>query len=167
LEIKNGLKVYTAEELAKILEDHSIFLKTLENENDNKKTDLSGANLLWANLSRANLLGADLSGANLSGADLSGADLSSANLSRANLLWANLSSANLSGADLDYSVFPLWCGGANFKCSLKLIRQLLAHIHTLSPSDKNEEKEFSAIKEAIKKYAIKSHRWNDINKEAK
>ena len=44
---------------------------------------------------------------------------------------ADLRYADLSGANLDYSCFPLWCGGTDFKCDDKLILQLLAHISTL------------------------------------
>ena len=75
---------------------------------------------------------------------------------------ADLTRADLTRADLDYSSFPLWCGGANFKCSAKLMYQLLAHVYTLNPSSVKEEKEFIAIKEAILKYALKSHRAKDL-----
>jgi hypothetical protein len=91
----------TADELAKILEDHAKWLRG----DGGSRAYLSGANLSRANLSRATLYGADLSGANLSRANLSratlyGADLSRADLSGADLSGADLSGANLSGADL-------------------------------------------------------------------
>jgi len=82
----------------------------MENVNNQRRANLSGADLRNedlhdAKLSGANLQGANLQGANLRGADLRGADLrraylSGANLSGANLRDANLSGANLSGADL-------------------------------------------------------------------
>ena len=56
-----------------IIKDINKSIKTLAQE---KKTNLSGADLFGANLSGANLFEADLYRANLSGADLSGADLS-------------------------------------------------------------------------------------------
>ena len=87
-------------------------------------------------------------------------DLTRANLTRANLTRANLIGANLIGADLDFSAFPLWCGGADFKCNMKLVYQLLAHIATLKVQDKKEE--FEKFKETILPYAKKSHRWEDL-----
>jgi hypothetical protein len=161
---ENGYKIYTAEELAQILKEHAEFL--INNERG-KRANLSYANLSFADLSSANLLAANLSSANLSSANLSSANLSSANLSYANLRYANLSSANLSYAnlryaDLDYSCFPLWCGGAYFKCSAKLLYQLLAHVYTLEPLEKKEQEEFDSIKKAIEKFALKSHRASDL-----
>jgi uncharacterized protein YjbI with pentapeptide repeats len=103
----------TADELAKILEDHAKWLRgdggsradLSRARADLSRADLSGADLSGADLSRADLSGAYLSGANLSraylsGANLYGAYLSGANLSRANLSRANLSRANLYGAYL-------------------------------------------------------------------
>jgi hypothetical protein len=85
------MKIYTAEELTKILEAHQ---KWLDDAEDGTRADLSGANLSGANLSWADLSRANLSRANLSVADLSRSNLSEANLSRANLREANLSGAN-------------------------------------------------------------------------
>ena len=65
-----------------IIKDINKSIKTLAQE---KKTNLSGADLFRANLSGANLSGANLFGANLFEADLSGADLSGADLSGADL----------------------------------------------------------------------------------
>ena len=80
---------------------------------------------------------ADMRGANLRGADLRGADLRRADLRR---------------ADLDFSCFPLWCGGAKFKCDTRLVYQLLAHICTLEFDDTE------GIKNLIMPFAVKSHR---------
>ena len=85
---------------------------------------------------RANLREADLRGANLSEADLRRADLSE--------------------ADLDFSCFPLWCGGSKFKCDTKLVYQLLAHICTLEFDDTE------GIKNLIMPFAVKSHRAVDL-----
>ena len=69
---------------------------------------------------------------------------------------ADLSGADLRGADLDFSCFPLWCGGSKFKCDTKLVYQLLAHICTLDfPDDEG-------IKELIMPFAQKSHRAQDL-----
>ena len=96
---------------------------------------------------RANLRWADLRVATLSGADLRGADLSGANLRGVDLCWADLR-----GADLDFSCFPLWCGGSKFKCDTKLVYQLLAHICTLEFDDAE------GTKDLIMPFAVKSHR---------
>ena len=123
----------TSEEIKKVLDLHK---KWLNNEQGGEKANLRGANLRVANLRRA---------------DLSGADLR-----EADLRWANLRETNLRGADLDFSCFPLWCGGSRFKCDTKFVYQLLAHICTLNfPDDEG-------IKDLIKPFAMKSHRAVDL-----
>ena len=158
----------TIAEIKKVLELHE---KWLNNEQGGgraylREANLSEANLSWANLREANLRGADLREANLHGVYLSGAELHWANLRRANLSGANLhgvylsgadlQEADLSGANLDFSCFPLWCGGSKFKCDTKLVYQILAHICTLDfPDDEG-------IKELIMPFAVKSHRAVDL-----
>ena len=100
--------------------------KWLNNEEDGKRAVLRGANLREADLREANLRGADLRG------------------------------ADLRGADLDFSCFPLWCGGSKFKCDTKLVYQLLAHICTLEFDDTE------GIKTLIMPFAVKSHRAVDL-----
>lgn len=114
------MKKLTKDELNKIIENHSHWLRKDCDGWENMRADLSwtdlleadlsevdlsranlfGANLSWVNLSGANLLKANLSRADLFGANLSKADLFGANLLGANLLKVNLSKANLSKADL-------------------------------------------------------------------
>ena len=65
---------------------------------------------------------------------------------------ADLRKADLRWADLDFSCFPLWCGGSKFKCDTKLVYQLLAHICTLEFDDTE------GIKNLIMPFASKSHR---------
>ena len=115
-------------EIKQVLELHK---KWLNNEQGGKR-----ANLHEADLREPNLRGADLSGADLRGADLRGADLR--------------------GADLDFSCFPLWCGGSKFQCDTKLVYQLLAHICTLEFDDTE------GIKNLIMPFAVKSHRAVDL-----
>lgn len=55
------------------------------------------------------------------------ANLSDANLSGANLSDANLSYANLSGADIDYSSYPISCGGLHWHIDDKQGIQFLYH----------------------------------------
>ena len=138
----------TSAEIKKVLDLHK---KWLNNEQGGER-----ANLRRADLREANLRWADLRWADLRGADLRGADLREANLSEANLRGADLRGANLRGADLDFSCFPLWCGGSKFKCDTKLVYQLLAHICTLDFSDDE------GIKELIMPFAQKSHRAQDL-----
>ena len=91
--------------------------------------------------------------ANLCGADLRYADLRYANLRYANLRYANLRYADLRGADLDFSCFPIWCGGTRFKADDKFVAQMLAHLCSLEVSDKARE-ELSKVLE----FAKTSHR---------
>ena len=72
---------------------------------------------------------------------------------------ADLRGADLRGADLDFSCFPLWCGGSKFKCDTKLVYQLLAHICTLEFDDAE------GIKDLIMPFALKSHRAKDLGLE--
>ena len=157
----------SSEELKKILELHALWLY----DNGGQRADLQGANLRgaslqvanlqranlrWADLRDADLRDANLRDANLQGANLRDADLRDANLQGADLRVASLQGADLRGADLDFSSFPLWCGGAQFKCDPKLIYQLLAHICTLD-FDNSE-----GIKELMLPFAKKSHRAKDL-----
>ena len=137
----------TSEEIKKVLDLHKKWL----NEQGGERADLRGADLSGADLRGADLSGADLRVATLSGADLRGADLSRASLRGADLCWADLR-----GADLDFSCFPLWCGGSKFKCDTKLVYQLLAHICTLEFDDAE------GIKTLIMPFAVKSHRAVDL-----
>ena len=89
------------------------------------------------------------------------ANLREANLREADLRWADICGADLRwadlrGADLDFSCFPLWCGGSKFKCDTKLVYQLLAHICTLEFDDTE------GIKNLIMPFASKSHRAVDL-----
>ena len=79
-----------------------------------------------------------------------------ANLRGADLREANLRGADLRGADLDFSCFPLWCGGSKFKCDTKLVYQLLAHICALEFDDTE------GIKNLIMPFAVRSHRSEDL-----
>ena len=136
----------TSEEIEKVLDLHKKWLID-EMDVEGKKANLSEANLRWADLNGADLRWADLNGADLNGANLNGANLRGANLNGANLRWADLSET-----DLDFSCFPLWCGGSKFKCDTKLVYLLLAHICTLDfPDDEG-------VKDLIMPFAVKSHR---------
>ena len=171
----------TKKELDKILDNHKEWLRTGGDKGE--RANLSCADLRCADLRRANLSGADLSGAdlscanlscanlscaNLSCADLSCADLSCANLScanlrRADLRRADLRRANLSGADLDYSAFPLWCGGLDVHVDDKQATQLLYHLVRNVLYSKNtsaEMKKLCMLKSVVKK-ANEFHRVDE------
>ena len=74
---------------------------------------------------RADLRGADLRGADLRGANLSGADLISANL--------------------DFSVFPLWCGGLHIHIDNRQAIQLLYHLVSNVLFSKNTSQELKKM----------------------
>ena len=160
------------EELQEILKKHK---KWLAGEDGGVRADLSGADLFGANLSGADLSGADLFGANLRDANLRGADLRRANLSgadlrRANLRGAdlrgadlrraNLSGADLSGADLDFSCWPLWCGGLAVKVCKRIAVQLAYHFCKLDCDDP----EYITARNAILDFANQFHRVSECGK---
>ena len=160
------------EELQEILDAHK---KWINGEDGGAGADLFGADLSGADLRRANLSGADLRDADLSGADLfganlrdadlSGADLRRANLSGADLFGANLrdadlSGADLSGADLDFSCWPLWCGGLAVKVCKRIAVQLAYHFCKLDCDDP----EYIAARNAILDFANQFHRVGERGK---
>ena len=99
------------EMLNKILDEHKEWIETEGKKGT--KANLHYADLRCAHLRGVNLIGVDLREANLRYADLSGADLSE---------------ADLRGADLDYSAFPLWCGGLDVHIDDRQATQLLYHL---------------------------------------
>ena len=115
------MRTFTKQELDKIIDNHKLWLSSGGEKGE--RADLSSADLRSADLSSA-----DLRYANLRSADLSSANLSSANLSSADLSSADLRYANLRSADLDYSVFPLWCGGLDVHIDDRQATQLLYHL---------------------------------------
>ena len=141
------------DELNEILAKHKMWLN---NEEGGEKADLHRADLRGAVLCEADLYGADLHGVDLHGAVLYGAVLCEADLHWADLYGVDLRGADLREADLDFSCFPLWCGGSRFKCDTKLVYQLLAHICTLDFEDTE------GIKGLIMPFALKSHRAGDL-----
>lgn len=132
--------------LNKILDEHKKWLRTNGNEGQR-------ANLRYADLSSADLSYANLISANLRYADLSSADLS----------YADLRSADLRSADLDYSAFPLWCGGLDVNIDDKQATQLLYHLIRNVNFSKNTSKSFKKIcmSKSLVKQANKFHRVQD------
>lgn len=151
------------EVLNKIIKNHEEWLRTNGNEGERANlsgADLSGADLRYANLSEADLSGADLSKANLSEADLRYADLSGADLNK-----ANLRRADLSGANLDFSVFPLWCGGLDVNIDDRQATQLLYHLLRNVKYSKNTSasmKKICKIKSLVEK-ANEFHRKDECS----
>ena len=140
--------------LDKILDNHKLWLQT--NGEEGERADLSSANLRSANLRYADL----------SYADLRSADLSSANLRYANLRSADLRYADLRSADLDYSAFPLWCGGLDVHIDDKQATQLLYHLVRSVQYSKNTSakmKKFCKLKSIVKK-ANGFHRVKECGK---
>ena len=138
------LRTISKQELDKIIDNHKKWLKSGGDEGE-----------------RANLSSADLSYANLRYADLSSADLRSADLRS-----ADLRSANLSSADLDYSAFPLWCGGLNVHIDDKQATQLLYHLVKNVQYSKNTSaklKRICKIKSLVKQ-ANDFHRVGECGK---
>ena len=152
-------------ELKEILDAHKLWLEGKGGKRANlTRADLRGAYLRDADLCDADLRDADLRGAylrnaNLRDADLSGAylrnaDLRDADLSGAYLRNANLRDADLRGADLDYSAWPLWCGGLHVKTDRRLMAQLAYHF-----CDQNcDDPDYIKARDAILWFANSFHR---------
>lgn len=119
---------------------------------------------LWLNNDsagrRANLRWADLRGADLGGADLREADLRWANLRGANLREAGLREADLREADIDFSCWPLWCGGLHVKIDKRIAVQLAYHFCAQDCDDP----EYIAARNAILPFANQFHRVNECGK---
>ena len=153
----------TQEALDKVLKSHK---KWLDGDCGGKRADLSGADFYGADLYGANLSGANLSGADLSGADLSGANLIYANLRDANLRDANLRDADLRGANIDFSVWPLWCGGLDVHIDDRIAIQLLYHLVRNVLYSKNTSEELKSLlsQKEILKVANHFHRVDECGR---
>ena len=94
------------------------------------------------------------------------ADLTDANLRGANLRGADLTDANLTDANLDFSAFPLWCGGLDVHIDDRQAVQLLYHIVRNVQFSKNTSEELKSVlltKEIIDK-ANEFHRVGELPK---
>ena len=125
------------EELQEILDAHK---KWIKGEDGGVRANLRGADLRGADLRGAGLRGADLRGADLRGADLRG--------------------AGLRGADLDFSCWPLWCGGLAVKVCKRIAVQLAYHFCRLDCDDP----EYIAARNAILDFANQFHRVGECGK---
>ena len=73
------------------------------------------------------------------------ADLRKADLRNADLRYADLRKADLRNADLDYSAFPLWCGGLDVHIDDKQATQLLYHLVRNVQYSKNTSEEMKKL----------------------
>lgn len=163
----------TKEELDKVLESHKKWLgrdwrgkrAVLNNEELRAKilrvVNLQKAYLCGADLRDADLRDADFREANLIEADLRGADLRGANLSG-----ANLKDADLCDADIDFSVWPLWCGGLDVHIDDRIAVQLLYHLvrNVLFSRNTSEELKSLLSQKEIVKVANQFHRVDECGR---
>ena len=82
---------------------------------------------------------------------------------KADLSYANLRSADLRSANLDYSAFPLWCGGLDVHIDDKQATQLLYHLIRNVEYSKNTSKALKKICriKSLVNQANKFHRINE------
>ena len=153
----------TKEELDKVLESHK---KWLHGNCCGKRADLCGAELCGADLSGASLYGAELCGADLSGASLYGAELCGADLRDADLCGAELHGADLRGADIDFSIWPLWCGGLDVHIDDRIAIQLLYHLVRNVLYSKNTSEELKSLlgQKDIVRVANQFHRVDECGR---
>ena len=159
------------EKIKNILKKHKDWL---EGESDGERANLRDADLRCADLRRAELQGADLRGANLRGADLRradlqgaslrGADLQGANLRDADLRGADLRDADLQGANLDFSCFPLWCGGLDIHLDDRQLIQIAYHLVRNGLHSKNASEETKKELAKLIDFANRFHRVDERGK---
>ena len=101
--------------------------KWLEGKEEGKRANLRKSNLLWADLREADLQGADLR------------------------------EADLREADLDYSVWPLWCGGLHVKTDKRIMAQLAYHFC----AQDCDNPEYITARNAILWFANQFHRADE------
>lgn len=119
--------------------------------------DMRDANLYIADLCGANLCDANLYNANLRGANLRNADLRDADLCDADLCDANLRDADIRGANLDFSCWPLWCGGLHVRTDKRIAVQLAYHLCSLQCDDE----EFIKMRNSILEFANQFHKVDE------
>ena len=85
---------------------------------------------------------------------------------RADLRYANLRGDDLLGVNLDFSCFPLWCGGLDVHIDDRQATQLLYHLARNVLFSKNTSNELKALfsDEKIIEQANKFHRVNECGK---
>ena len=87
-------------------------------------------------------------------------DLREADLCRADLSGADLRGADLSGAELDFSAWPLWCGGLHVKTDKRIMCQLAYHFCAQDCDDP----EYIAARNAILDFANQFHRVDECGR---
>lgn len=161
------------EELDKVLESHKKWLgrdwrgkRAVLNNEDLRATILRVANLQKAYLCGADLRGADLRDADFREANLIEADLRGADLRGANLSGANLKDADLCDADIDFSVWPLCCGGLCVHIDDRIAIQLLYHLvrNVLYSKNTSEELKNLLSQKEIVTVANQFHRVDECGR---
>lgn len=99
-------------------------------------------------------------------ADLRDADFRNATLRGADLRYANLNGADLRGANIDYSAFPLWCGGLDVNIDDRIAIQLLYHLvrNVLYSKNTSEELKNLLSQKEIVKVANQFHRVDECGR---
>lgn len=153
----------TQEELDKVLELHK---KWLDGDSTGRIADLRDADFRNATLRGADLRGAGLRDADFRGANLIYANLIYANLRGANFLGADLRGADLRGANIDYSAFPLWCGGLDVHIDDRIAIQLLYHLvrNVLYSKNTSEELKNLLSQKEIVTVANQFHRVDECGR---
>lgn len=90
--------------------------------------------------------------------------LRDADLEGADLTGAILKGAILKGADLDFSCFPLWCGGLRVHLDDKQVIQLLYHTVQNAMYSKNTSERVKNILNSVVDLANEFHRVEECGK---
>lgn len=84
-----------------------------------------------------------------------------ADLQNANLRFANLQNADLRGANLDFSCFPLWCGGLDMQLDDRQLIQIAYHLVRNGLHSKNASEETKKELAKLIDFANRFHRVNE------
>lgn len=97
--------------------------------------------------------------------ETNGVEGKKADLSYTDLSYADLRSADLRSANLDFSAFPLWCGGLSVHIDDKQAKQLLYHLVQNVQYSKNTSKTLKKLllNKTILKMANEFHRIGKNN----
>jgi len=116
--------------------------------------DFSGMDLFKTCFDSAKLDNVTFAYTDLSYCRFLGAQLKNVDFSNANLVGAAFVDASFENCNLDFSTFPLFCGGLGWKVDARIVRQLAYHLCSMECDDP----EFVGVREKLLSFANKFHR---------
>jgi len=116
--------------------------------------DFSGMDLSTVHFESAQLNNVIFDYADLSYCRFFNAQLKNVSFCNANLLGAGFIGASFENCNLDFSTFPLFCGGLDWKVDARIVRQQAYHLCSM----KCDDPEFAEVRKNLLSFANKFHR---------